>query len=71
MKVLVRITRHPFDAAREAFLKSVFGSDLVVVTDDIRYGDDAVASVKELIQRIESETGGEIVAVEVQAPPRP
>ncbi|OGG92867.1 hypothetical protein A2609_03380 [Candidatus Kaiserbacteria bacterium RIFOXYD1_FULL_47_14] len=69
MKVLVRITRHPFDAAREAFLKSVFGSDLVVVTDDIRYGDDAVASVKELIQRIESETGGEIVAVEVQAPP--
>ncbi|MFA5744628.1 MAG: hypothetical protein WC887_00175 [Candidatus Paceibacterota bacterium] len=68
MKVLVRITRHPLDAAREAFLKGVFGSDLKVVTDDIRYGDDAVTSVKELIQKVESETDGKVVAVEAQAP---
>lgn len=65
--VVVRITRHPLDSEREAFLQSVFGSDLRIVTDDIRYGDDPVGSVKDLIERTEAD-GGKVVALEAQAP---
>ena len=65
--IIIRITRHPLDTAREAFLRSVFGGDLTVVTDDIRYGDDPVAAVQALIARAEAD-GGKVVALEAQAP---
>ncbi len=67
MKKILRITRHPVDAARETFLRDVFGDDLVVVTEDIRYGDDPVAAVKALIESFEAD-GSKVVAVEAQAP---
>ncbi|MDO8523607.1 MAG: hypothetical protein Q7R74_00080 [bacterium] len=64
---VVRITRHPLDADREQFLKTVFGDDVRVVTDDIPYGDDPVAAVRALIERTEA-GGDKVVAVEPQAP---
>lgn len=67
MNTVLRITRHPLDADREQFLKNVFGDDVRVVTDDIKYGDDCVAAVRELISRVEV-NGAKVVAVEAQAP---
>ncbi|MDP2638930.1 MAG: hypothetical protein Q8P06_02060 [Candidatus Azambacteria bacterium] len=64
---VIRITRHPLDADREQFLKSVFGDDVCVVTEDIRYGDDPIAAVKELIASTETD-GRKVVAIEAQAP---
>lgn len=61
--IVLRITRHPLDTDREAFLKAVYGDDVRVVTEDIPYGDDGVAAVKALIERV-----GNVVAVEAQAP---
>lgn len=66
--VVIRITRHPLDAERETFLKTVFGDNLRIVTEDIPYGDDAVESVHALIERVKTEANGTIVAVEAQAP---
>lgn len=66
-KIVVRITRHPLDNDRREFLMQVFGEDLQIVTDDIRYGDDPVGSVKELIAGIER-NGDQVVAIEAQAP---
>jgi hypothetical protein len=67
-KAVVRITRHPLDPAREAFLKGVYGDDLLVVTDDIRYGDNPVAAVCDLLDKVADDTGCEVVALEAQAP---
>jgi hypothetical protein len=64
---VVRITRHPIDSDREGFLRSVYGEDLEIVTNDIRYGDDPIASVKELIASTETD-GCKVVAIEAQAP---
>ena len=66
-KIVVRITRHPLDADRLAFLKCVFGDELEVVTKDIPYGDDPVAAVRSLIEHYETD-GSKVVAVEAQAP---
>ncbi len=67
MLTVVRITRHPADDDRIDFLKEIYGADVNIVTDDIPYGDDPVASVKALIERYQ--TGGtKVVAVEAQAP---
>ncbi|MEK7540821.1 MAG: hypothetical protein AAB529_01080 [Patescibacteria group bacterium] len=68
MSTVIRITRHQIDADRESYLKNIFGSDLRVVTDDIRYGDDPVGAVVDLIKKVEAETGDKVVAVETQAP---
>lgn len=68
MAIVVRITRHPLDDSRHAFLKRVYGNDVCVITDDIRYGDDAVAAVLDLIEKVEHEAGDKVVAVEAQAP---
>lgn len=62
-----RITRHPLDTGREAFLKAVYGNDVKVVTEDIPYGDDPVAAVRSLIERTETDDQ-KVVAVEAQAP---
>lgn len=67
MNIVVRITRHPLDVDREQFLKNVFGNDVRVVTEDIRYGDDPMAAVRELISRVEA-GGGKVAAIEAQAP---
>jgi len=64
---VLRITRHPLDDDRAAYLKGVYGDDVRVVTNDVPYGDDAVASVKALIASVEAE-GGEVAALEAQAP---
>lgn len=66
--IFIRITRHPLDDAREAFVKNVFGDDLRVVTEDIRYGDDPVAAVLALITSVEAKEDGKVVALEAQAP---
>lgn len=66
-KTVLRITRHPADADRETFLRSVYGDDVAIVTDDIPYGDDPIAAVKELIERTETD-GHKVVAIEAQAP---
>lgn len=67
MSIIIRITRHPLDADREQFLRSVYGDDVKVVTEDIPYGDDPVASVKALIERHQTDDS-KVVAVEAQAP---
>lgn len=67
MNAVLRITRHELDADRTAFLKAIYGDDVRIVTEDIPYGDDAVASVKALIERTETD-GNKVVAVEAQAP---
>ncbi|MGC9602447.1 MAG: hypothetical protein ABSE76_01750 [Minisyncoccia bacterium] len=67
MQTVLRITRHPADADRTAFLKAIYGDDTNIVTEDIPYGDDPVASVRSLIERTES-NGDKVVAVEAQAP---
>jgi len=64
MRTVIRVTRHPLNDAREAFLKGIYGDDVRVVTEDVSYGDDPIAAVKELIERI----GGEVTAIEAQAP---
>ena len=66
--IVIRITRHPLDVEREAFLRAVFGHDLMVVTSDIPYGTDPVESVRALIVSVETELGGKVVAIEAQAP---
>lgn len=66
--IVIRVTRHPLDAEREQYLKNVFGSDLRIVTEDIPYGDDAVVSVRTLIERIAIDAGATVVAVEAQCP---
>ena len=66
--VVLRITRHPLDADREAFLREVFGSEIQVVTADIPYGDDAVAAIKNLVADTEEEFCLPVVAIEAQAP---
>jgi len=66
--IVVRITRHPLDVEREAFLRAVFGHDLMVVTSDIPYGTDPVESVRSLIVSVETDLGGKVVAIEAQAP---
>lgn len=68
--VLLRITRHPIDEDRAACLRQVYGDDVAVITNDIPYGSDPVAAVRELISSVETETGGKVVAVEAQAPLR-
>ena len=67
MSIIIRITRHPMDADRQAFLKAVYGDDVEIVTNDVRYGDDPVAAVKELIESTETD-GQKVVAIEAQAP---
>ncbi len=63
MKKVIRITRHPADAARIEALRNAFGSDCEVVDDDISYGDDPVRAVVELIAK-----HGNVVAIETVAP---
>ena len=67
-KIVVRITRHPIDDDRTAYLRDVYGDNVAIVTDDIRYGDDPVAAVGDLIARVEADHDGKVVAVEAQAP---
>lgn len=67
MQVVLRITRHPLDLDREEFLKRIYGSDLRVVTDDIRYGEQSVEAVLALIANTQS-NGDKVVALEAQAP---
>ncbi|MEI6864050.1 MAG: hypothetical protein WCK46_01605 [Candidatus Adlerbacteria bacterium] len=67
MQTVLRITRHPADADRMAFLKAIYGNDTNIVTKDIPYGDDPIAAVRSLIERTESE-GNKVVALEAQAP---
>lgn len=66
--VVIRITRHAADAARANALKSAFGEEVVIVDHDIPYGVDPVAAVRQLIESVEVESGGKVVAVEAQAP---
>lgn len=66
--IVVRITRHPMDEDRAAYLRDVYGDVVAVVTEDIRYGDDPVAEVRALIERVEADHDGKVVAVEAQAP---
>src|SRR4051812_5354398 len=68
MGILIRITRHDLQPAAEAFLRSVFGHDLQIVTDDVPYGDNPVGVVNGLIKLVEKEHGDKVVAVEATAP---
>lgn len=63
MATVVRITRHPFDSARETALKEVFGDELRLVDRDIPFGENPIAAVQELMQEY-----GDVVALEVVAP---
>ncbi|MBP9749581.1 MAG: hypothetical protein KBD21_02530 [Candidatus Pacebacteria bacterium] len=67
-QIVIRITRHDLDEDRAAYLRAVYGDDVAVVTEDIRYGDDPVAEVRALVERVEATEGGKVVAVEAQAP---
>lgn len=67
-KNVIRITRHPLDDDRAAYLQQVFGDDVAIITRDIPYGDNPIAAVKALITSVEDEIGGQVVAVEAQAP---
>ena len=64
---VIRITRHAVDLDRVNFLKGVYGEDVRVITEDIPYGEDPVASVKALIERHKTD-GNLVVAVEATAP---
>jgi hypothetical protein len=64
---IIRITRHDLDQPRQAFLRSIYGDDVNIITDDIPYGSDSVAAVKALIEKIEGR-GYTVVALEAQAP---
>ena len=67
MNTVLRITRHPADADRTAFLQAVYGDDVCIVTEDIPYGDDPITAVRSLIERTES-NGNKVIAIEAQAP---
>lgn len=64
MATVIRITRHPIENGRLEALKNAFGADVIVIDDDIPYGDDPAKAVVDLI----SKHGGNVVAVEVVAP---
>lgn len=68
MRAVLRITRHPADLDRVAFLKGVYGDEVKIVTEDVPYGDDPVATVRSFIERAEAAHGCKVVAVEAQAP---
>ncbi len=65
--VVLRITRHPLTEDREVSLRSVYGKDVRVVTEDIPYGSDPIAAVRALVERAEVD-GGKVVAVEAVGP---
>lgn len=67
-RIVVRISRHPLDADRAAYLRRAYGNDVRVVAVDIPYGDDPVAAVHALVKRVGGEVSGNVVAVEAQAP---
>lgn len=67
-RLFVRISRHPFTEERREYVQKVFGDDIFVVTEDIPYGDDAIASVNALLERLADDGSSVIVALEAQAP---
>lgn len=67
-KNVIRITRHPLDSDRAAYLRQIYGDDATIVTRDIPYGNDPIAAVQALIASVQDELEDQVVAVEAQAP---
>jgi len=67
-KIVIIISRHAPDFERVEFLKTIFGSDLQVLNYDIRYGENPANSILNLINEVEEEFDGKVVAVEPIAP---
>lgn len=63
MPTILRITRHPAVPEKIAALQEKFGAELKIVEQDLRYGDDPVAAVKDLLATLDNP-----VAVELSAP---
>jgi hypothetical protein len=62
MTKVIRITRHPADDARIEALRTYFGEDTEVITDDVPYGDDPVGAVVGLLQKYSGTAAIEVVA---------
>lgn len=66
--VVLRVMRHPLDLEREAWLRDFFGEHMIVITEDVPYGDDPVASVQAVIDMIEAAEDRQVVGVEAGGP---
>ena len=64
MSKVIRITRHPIESERESALRRAFGAEVIIIDDDVPYGDNPVQTVVELMAKY----GGNVVAIEVVAP---
>ena len=62
--IVLRITRHDMSPAMVSCLQGIYGKDVTFVTHDIRYGDDPVADLLQLIAEVE----GQVVAIAAVAP---
>lgn len=65
MATVLRVTRHPTTEERLAALQNIYGDDVRVVANDVKFFDDSVGAVKAAIEGIEDE----VVAVEAIASP--
>ncbi len=63
MKKVIRVTRHPIEGERLEALRRAFGEDVIVIDDDVPYGDHPVQTVVGLLEK-----HGDVVAIEVVAP---
>ena len=62
--IVLRITNHPVEHAREQDLKSLFGDDIAIVNIDMVFGDDPRARLEDLLNAMPG-----IVAIEAIVPP--
>jgi hypothetical protein len=65
-KIFLRLTRHPVCVDRKAAIEKIFGTETQIVTEDIKFSDDPVATVKGLIEKFGGSAS--VIAVEVVAP---
>lgn len=63
---VLRISRHKENPSSAEALKSAVGSDVNIVTVDVRYGDDPVKAIRDQIKKLDLKN---VVGVDAIAPP--
>lgn len=70
--IILRVSRHEATPSHVAALEAAFGDDISVITEDVPYGDDPVAAVQAVIDRLQLpddfDQEDEVVAVEAAGP---
>ena len=64
MKTVLRLTRHAMGENQVAVLRHYFGEDVNIVTRDIEYGSDPLATIRAAIDT----AGPNVVALDLVAP---